>query len=65
MFSHLNIHKHTWTCRDGKNYNQIDHILIQDVSFISDYTTRKTKLSNAKIISGELRQPFCVTCIAS
>jgi hypothetical protein len=61
MFSLLNIHKHTWTCPDGRNYNQIDHILIQDVSFISDYTTKKTKMSNAKVIRGEMRLLFCVT----
>jgi hypothetical protein len=28
MFSHHNIHKFTWTSRDGKAHSQIDNILI-------------------------------------
>ena len=28
MFPHRNIHKCTWTFLDGKNHNQIDHVLI-------------------------------------
>jgi len=28
MFQHPNIHKYTWTCRDGETHNQIDHILV-------------------------------------
>jgi hypothetical protein len=28
MFPRRNIHKYTWTSPDGKNYNQIDHILL-------------------------------------
>jgi len=28
MFSHLHVHKYTWTPPDGKIHNQIDHILI-------------------------------------
>jgi len=28
MFPPRNIHKHTWTSRDGKTHNQTDHILI-------------------------------------
>jgi hypothetical protein len=28
MFLHRNIHKYTWTSPDGKNHNEIDHILI-------------------------------------
>jgi hypothetical protein len=28
MFPHRNIYKFTWTSTDGKNHNQIDHILI-------------------------------------
>ena len=28
MFPHQNIHKYTWTSRDGKTHKQIDHILI-------------------------------------
>jgi hypothetical protein len=31
MFTHRNIHKHTWTYPHGKPYNQIDHILIRQV----------------------------------
>jgi hypothetical protein len=27
MFSNRNIHKFTWTSRDGKTHNKIDHIL--------------------------------------
>jgi hypothetical protein len=27
MFLHQNVHKYTWTSRDGKNHNQIDNIL--------------------------------------
>jgi len=29
MFLHQNIHKYNWTSPDGKNHNQIDHILIE------------------------------------
>ena len=28
MFPHRNIHKYTWTSRDGKTHSQIDHVLI-------------------------------------
>jgi hypothetical protein len=28
MFPHRNIHKYTWTSRDGKTQSQMDHILI-------------------------------------
>ena len=28
MFPHRNIHRYTWTFLDGKNHNQIDHVLI-------------------------------------
>jgi hypothetical protein len=28
MFPHRNIHKYTWTSRDEKTHNQIDHILV-------------------------------------
>ena len=28
MFPHRNIHKYTWTSPDGKNHNQINHVLI-------------------------------------
>jgi len=28
MFLHRNILKYTWTSPDGKDYNRIDHILI-------------------------------------
>jgi hypothetical protein len=28
IFPHHNIHTFTWASSDGKNYNQIDHILI-------------------------------------
>jgi hypothetical protein len=28
MFPHRNIHKYTWTSRDGKTHNQIYHTLI-------------------------------------
>jgi len=28
MFPHRNIHKYTWTSSDGKNHDQIDHVLI-------------------------------------
>jgi hypothetical protein len=28
MCSHRNIHKYTWTSRDGTNHNHIDHMLI-------------------------------------
>jgi hypothetical protein len=28
MFPYRNIHKYTWTFPDGKNHNQIDHILV-------------------------------------
>jgi len=30
MFQHHNIHKYTWTSRDGKTHNQIDRILIHE-----------------------------------
>jgi hypothetical protein len=29
MLLHRNIHKYTWTSPDGKNHNQIDHVLIE------------------------------------
>ena len=28
IFPHRNIHTHTWTSRDGKIHNRIDHVLI-------------------------------------
>jgi endonuclease/exonuclease/phosphatase family metal-dependent hydrolase len=28
MFPHRNIYKYTWTSKDGKTHNQIDHILV-------------------------------------
>jgi len=30
MFSLRNIHKYAWTSPDGKTYNQIDNILLED-----------------------------------
>jgi hypothetical protein len=36
MFLHRNIHKYSWTSPDGKNHNQIDHILIDMHSNIVD-----------------------------
>jgi hypothetical protein len=28
MFPHRNIHKYTWTCRDEKTHDQLDHIVV-------------------------------------
>jgi len=65
MFLHQNIHKYTWTSPEGKNHNQIDHILIEKRWQWSILDVQSFKKANCDtdhcLVVAEVRQRLAVS----